>query len=498
MSQVSDPIIDALELVNEDRGWLPDLYSLIANTERILPRVHRWGHRHPEPIGVNIYDPANARFNPETNSYEARGPSREGRVHCPVYSSQELFKLAGPLLREHLKEIGEMVEPLVLNGRQIINLCFRWNQCATINHTLKNVPFYHLSFEEMGKIRRCAIRPQPAPKYEDWALTVFGPNHEQRTRYVMAQRAADYLGVSLSTFLRHIKKIKASGQHLGPLYKETSYIGPQGRTQATRLYTEEAVWLVSQFISGEKGFQVRAKMSQFMTEQLAEAQSIIQAYTDRSLNTAFLEDKSETGLLKLQDRLKEVLAEQSRLVAENKRLASELQNRDRLIRELRDNLSAVLDFSSPSTVLEACEDAARRYGSRLVIHPRVLEAVDAWPHNRNSKCVSQALTMFKALALVLYPMKYESADGRINPGQFEDLTGCPLAMTEGKLTKRDKSFEEIRTCEYEGRKITFYPHLKATIQKIQMRLYFNFLEDRQKIIVCHVGEHLANSQSRNL
>lgn len=202
-------------------------------------------------------------------------------------------------------------------------------------------------------------------------------------------------------------------------------------------------------------------------------------------------EKIQNDLTQLQKDLKDVLKEEARLKAE-------LSDQTDYVNELRTNLANAWNCNLPRSIGEAVEAAARQFSSRLIFHPRVRDIVEFWPFNKNLKCVAQAMEMFKALALVLYEMKFESPDGSINPQLFQNITGLPLAMTERKATKRDKKLNSLRFCEYEGRIVQFYSHLKASIKKTQMRLYFGFLEDERKIIICHVGEHLATSQTRNL
>ena len=384
----NDQVIEILELIEEDSSWLPELYSIVANSELIMPMVLRPGFADPAPMATTLYPKEYLTLNPEYNDYEPCVPVAGGIINCLVYSNRDIYNSLKQALDEKYKRFGIILDPLILNGRQIINICLRWKQCAAINYYAAGVPKYQLSFEEMRIIQRTPVvaRPNAEPPKKD------PPN------------------------LAH------------------------GDTP-------------------QKSFSA-------------------------------LEKKMKSGVQQLQASLKDVLKDRAKLKAE-------LEYRDKLINDLQANLKTAWDHKLPTSVLEAIEDASRRFGSRLAFHPRVKDNVEAWPQNKNTRCVAQAVSMFEALAQILYQMKF-APDGYVNPKLFQDITGIPLAMTEGKVTKRTKRLDVIRTCEYEGQTISFYPHLKASVNKIQMRVYFGFLEESQKILICHVGEHLPNSQTKDL
>jgi hypothetical protein len=87
-------------------------------------------------------------------------------------------------------------------------------------------------------------------------------------------------------------------------------------------------------------------------------------------------------------------------------------------------------------------------------------------------------------------MKFESADGYIDPLEFQRITGYELAMTEGKLTKRNQSLNALRYCRHEDHTVLIYAHLKKRINRnLHMRIYIGFIEEKRKILVGHVGPH---------
>ncbi|MDR1044059.1 MAG: hypothetical protein LBP33_02945, partial [Candidatus Adiutrix sp.] len=254
---------------------------------------------------------------------------------------------------------------------------------------------------------------------------------------------------------------------------------------------------------GPVGDYWRETYDQAVEDRLKKAETIILGARGRKL--ALLPEAPESEFKKARNELKVLAAKCERLEADLSSTREQLresqeQNRkqDLKIKELASDAAAAWTYNTPTTAWEACEEAARLYSSRLIIHPRVKAGLEGWVHNRNLKCATQAMIMLKALALELYDMKFSGPDGRLNPKAFQDKTGIPLAMTEGRATKRDQAFEDIRTCEYQGRELSFFPHLKAEVKKVKIRLHFDILEEDRKIVVCHLGDHLPNSQTRYL
>ena len=116
--------------------------------------------------------------------------------------------------------------------------------------------------------------------------------------------------------------------------------------------------------------------------------------------------------------------------------------------------------------------------------------------SQDLRAAAEAVKMLKALAECLHPLKFEL--DCFSEERFQNETGIALSMTESRASKRDKAIEETRVCYYQGRQITFYPHLKKSVQGVSMRLHFQFLEHERKIIICHLGGHLPNAKTRYL
>lgn len=383
-----------------DPAWLQEFYSAVANSEMVMPMILCPGQGTPLPMATAVHtrDTGAAFFNPRLNEYVSTFPGIDGYIHCLVYSSQDIYNSVKQILHTKYEKLGLIVDPLVQNGRQIINICCKRKQCAIINLFTAGVPQYQLSFEQMQIIRQKPIIVKP--------------------KAVLAMPTA-----------------------------------PE----------KEALPEVSH---GD-------------------------APTLPKQNHAL--EEMEIGIQQLQTHLGDAIKEKSEMEARLKAMRNEYEKR---VSELESSLNAVQDSSVPVTVWEAVENVARRFASRLIIHTRVKDIVEAWPYQKKPRCVTHTVKMLEAVARTLYHMKFESPDGYIDPLQFQGITGYELGMTEGKMTKRNQELDALRYCRYEDRTVPIYAHLKKRIDKnLHMRIYIGFLEEERKILIGQVGPHMPNSQT---
>jgi hypothetical protein len=80
---------------------------------------------------------------------------------------------------------------------------------------------------------------------------------------------------------------------------------------------------------------------------------------------------------------------------------------------------------------------------------------------------------------------------------FRHSTGWELAPTEGSETRNNPSLMNLRKDTYEGRELSFEPHIKfpKSARKTgaqYQRLYYAYDSQTRKIIVGCVGDHLEN------
>jgi hypothetical protein len=151
----------------------------------------------------------------------------------------------------------------------------------------------------------------------------------------------------------------------------------------------------------------------------------------------------------------------------------------------------------PENLHQVVEAAKKYYSSKLIFHERVTLSINNFTQAETEKkyrIIPEAIKMIKALAETLYPMKFVT--GNVSHDEFLNITGIPFSMTERRATKREKDLEIARTLRYNGQKITFFPHLKSSIQGLQFRIHFQFLDDEKKILVCHIGDHLPTAFTR--
>jgi hypothetical protein len=311
---------------------------------------------------------------------------------------------------------------------------------------------------------------------------------------------ADIFGVSENDIIKELANLETKGMDMSAL-SITLDEPENGRSKAGefRYYENVVTFHIGYQIQGPRGDEFRRWHSSLLLDfcvdqksneaelaelkgQLADARQSIQSL--------------ETALNEKNKRISELEAAASRGQKSLQQLSQAILRKDKQIAELQSDHAALGEWLYPETVAEACEAAQARYGSRLVFHERVSQTVSEFSLNNDLRAAAEAVKMFKALAECLYNLKFERDN--FSEEQFQNETGIPLSMTESRASKRDKAIEDTRVCFYNGRKITFYPHLKRNIQGTQMRLHFQFLSDERKILICHLGEHLPNAKSKYL
>ncbi|MDR3203684.1 MAG: hypothetical protein LBV23_02905 [Deltaproteobacteria bacterium] len=174
-----------------------------------------------------------------------------------------------------------------------------------------------------------------------------------------------------------------------------------------------------------------------------------------------------------------------------------LQESNKLNAELKTDLMGAGQWLVPETLNDVVEAGKRYYSNKLIFHELLNQSISAFAQSDNflkTRMVQEAVKFIKALAEKLHPMKFaDENNNSIDTNAFRNATGIPLSMTERRGTKRDQALEDARTCFYKGEKITFYPHLKSTIQGKEFRLHFQFIENERKILICHLGQHLPTA-----
>ena len=131
---MADQIIELLELIEKDPAWLPEFYSAVANSDVIVPMILPPGRIDPVPVWANRHTSDTIVFDPELNDYVPCAPSSiDSTWYCLLYSNPDAYKSVKPILETKYKRLGHIVDPVVQNGRQIINIFCKNNNCAAIN-----------------------------------------------------------------------------------------------------------------------------------------------------------------------------------------------------------------------------------------------------------------------------------------------------------------------------------------------------------------------------
>lgn len=83
--------------------------------------------------------------------------------------------------------------------------------------------------------------------------------------------------------------------------------------------------------------------------------------------------------------------------------------------------------------------------------------------------------------------------------EFESSTVFEYAKGEGAQTTNNARLAQMRRFEFEGRQYEMWPHLKyGNKPGKQLRIHFAFDNDKQRIIVGYIGEHMDNATTRTM
>ncbi len=196
-----------------------------------------------------------------------------------------------------------------------------------------------------------------------------------------------------------------------------------------------------------------------------------------------------------QDRAEELDEQRRRLQYELQAAVSSRQTAEETARQA-ERQSRVLSSLKrlPSSVKEVAETMQQLFPSELVFTARGLRSTE----DRGRDLVEDAWECLYALATVLHPLLFDSADQNIDLERvFKEKTGFDLGMSEGRSTKRDKKFMKLRQDAFEGRTIDIVPHIKIGNKEPRLlRVHFFVDTDKKRIVIGHCGGHLDNFSTR--
>lgn len=201
-------------------------------------------------------------------------------------------------------------------------------------------------------------------------------------------------------------------------------------------------------------------------------------------------NKLKEEIQSLEDRLEECADDTRRLEYENKSLNFNLG-------QIRGSTSGgcgveILDSlrELPKTLGQVISTIGRLHGGRIVFTDQAVRSAE----ETEFRDVNTAWKALWAMATTLYDVFFEEEGG--NPEKkFRDRTGFPLALTEGKLTKKTSKLRAQRKDTFMGEEIDITPHVK--FDDDTTRAYFCPFSKNgiSKIVVGFVG-HLDTAGTR--
>jgi hypothetical protein len=149
----------------------------------------------------------------------------------------------------------------------------------------------------------------------------------------------------------------------------------------------------------------------------------------------------------------------------------------------------------PGTVREVAEAIQGLFPEQILFTPRGLASTE----DRSEVMVKPAWECLWAMANSMHSMFFaEDTQGVDFERRFKELSGFDLGMTEGKSTKKDKKFMNLRRDLYDGKTVEFLPHVKVGNKEPRLlRVHFYLDYDRKIIVIGHCGGHLDNFSTRN-
>lgn len=149
----------------------------------------------------------------------------------------------------------------------------------------------------------------------------------------------------------------------------------------------------------------------------------------------------------------------------------------------------------PTTVREVAQMVQSLHPAQIVFTERGLSSTE----DRSDTVVELAWKCLWTMATTLHALFFDDGtDGVDLERRFKEASGFDLAMSEGKNTKRDKKFMNLRQDLYDGKTIKIIPHVKVGNKEPRLlRVHFYPDHDRKIIVVGHCGGHLDNFSTRN-
>ena len=113
-------------------------------------------------------------------------------------------------------------------------------------------------------------------------------------------------------------------------------------------------------------------------------------------------------------------------------------------------------------------------------------------YGKDAKNVRMCWNMLWHLDTTLFGLKFKSGRMVDLEKEVEDKSGYTYAKGEGKQSNMDLQLMREREFFHNGRKFEKKAHLKPKC-RLDWRIYFDYDEVNQKIVIGHIGDHLDNA-----
>lgn len=296
------------------------------------------------------------------------------------------------------------------------------------------------------------------------------------------------------------------------------YSPQQGSGKKHRFYTQEYIYNNGDGVIDEITFAMSKNSQNFLPNEVIEIRHVAdkrRLHEIEEMRKNVSKDKDNEKFIEVLDielteKIKELSETENKLleteialedaeneIAELSWKASQYNELNAKIVELEENLEKIeKNFDLPKNLGEVLELSNQFFGDKLEIHDNAIKSAKNYSQCANRSVVEEAWRMCTDLAIIMHSLKFIDKSNELEKS-FKSRSGIEISMTESSATKKDKKFTDLRTCSHRSKSITYFPHLKSSARK-DFRMHFSFLEDEEKILICHCGEHLDNARTRHI
>ena len=224
-----------------------------------------------------------------------------------------------------------------------------------------------------------------------------------------------------------------------------------------------------------------------------------------NLKTQLSQSQDEKNLLwqmyeederKYKHEIQEYVSEVERLKANNSTLDAKNHNLHAQLVNADNGLLEIAKGDYPQDISQVLQIFEKLYKHRLLVAPEAKQSAADFSGKNDARLLPVAWKMLDSVGSILFDMKFGDAHSPFSDTGFQQRAGFELAMTEGRMTKRDAALARSRTLTYNGKDYDFTPHIKYGNRPPKcLRLHFAFMEEEKKILICHLGDHLENRSS---